>query len=142
MITRCQTVPRTPNPYQTRLRPFSTSFSELGYEYTTGRAIFSQLISRFVKFICLVYVFLQLRTYTSLYNRNYLGLFRGIHRWSPWGVGGGGGTLIFSYIRRLSPFFWGQIFEFQYFFWVFRKMNIFLGINILWIFFGVIPKLD
>ena len=26
-----------------------------------------------------------------------------------------GGTLIFSYIRRLGPFFWGQIFEFQYF---------------------------
>ena len=34
-------------------------------------------------------------------------------------AGGGcaprGGTLIFSYIRRLGPFFWGQIFEFQYF---------------------------
>ena len=29
--------------------------------------------------------------------------------------GGGGGTLIFSYIRRLGPFFGGQIFEFQYF---------------------------
>ena len=27
----------------------------------------------------------------------------------------GGGTLIFLYIRRLGPFFWGQIFEFQYF---------------------------
>ena len=26
-----------------------------------------------------------------------------------------GGTLIFSYIRRLGPFFLGQIFEFQYF---------------------------
>ena len=32
------------------------------------------------------------------------------------GGGGGGGTLIFSYIRRLGPFFLGQIFEFQYFF--------------------------
>ena len=30
--------------------------------------------------------------------------------------GGGGGTLIFSYIRRLGPFFGGQNFEFQYFF--------------------------
>ena len=30
--------------------------------------------------------------------------------------GGGGGTLIFLYIRRLGPFFWGLIFEFQYFF--------------------------
>ena len=29
---------------------------------------------------------------------------------------GGGGTLIFSYIRRLGPFFLVQIFEFQYFF--------------------------
>ena len=30
--------------------------------------------------------------------------------------GGGGGTLIISYIRRPGPFFGGQIFEFQYFF--------------------------
>ena len=29
--------------------------------------------------------------------------------------GGGGGTLIFSYIRRL---FWAQNFEFQYSFWL------------------------
>ena len=29
---------------------------------------------------------------------------------------GGGGTLKISYIRRLGPFFWGQISEFQYFF--------------------------
>ena len=28
---------------------------------------------------------------------------------------GGGGTLIFSYIRRLGPFFGVQNFEFQYF---------------------------
>ena len=27
-----------------------------------------------------------------------------------------GGTQIFSYIRRLGPFFGGQIFEFQYYF--------------------------
>ena len=32
------------------------------------------------------------------------------------GVGGGGGTLIFSHIRRLGPFFWVQNSEFQYFF--------------------------
>ena len=30
--------------------------------------------------------------------------------------GGGRGTLIFSYISRLGPFFLGQILEFQYFF--------------------------
>ena len=36
--------------------------------------------------------------------------------------GGGGITLIFSYIRRLG------------FFGVFRKMNIFGGMKILWIF--------
>ena len=33
--------------------------------------------------------------------------------------GGGGGTLIFSYIRRLGPFFGVQNFEFR-FFWVVR----------------------
>ena len=31
--------------------------------------------------------------------------------------GGGGGTLIFTYIRRLGSFFGVQNFEFQYFFW-------------------------
>ena len=31
------------------------------------------------------------------------------------GWGGGGGTLIFSCIRRLGPFFGGQNFDFQYF---------------------------
>ena len=30
--------------------------------------------------------------------------------------GGGGGTLIFSYIRRLGPFFGVPNFEFRYFF--------------------------
>ena len=30
--------------------------------------------------------------------------------------GGGGGTLIFSHIPRLGPFFWVQNSEFQYFF--------------------------
>ena len=33
---------------------------------------------------------------------------------------GGGGTLIFSYIRRLGSFFWVQNFEFQYF-WGFSE---------------------
>ena len=46
----------------------------------------------------------------------------------------GGGTLIFSYIRRLGSFMGVQNFEFQYFFGVFRKMNYFRG-KILWIFF-------
>ena len=46
-----------------------------------------------------------------------------------------GGTLIFSYICRLGPFFWGQNFEFQYFLGVFRKLIFFLGMKILWIFF-------
>ena len=40
---------------------------------------------------------------------------------------GGGGTLIFSYIRRLGPFFGVQNFEFQYF----------LGFSEIIIFFGV-----
>ena len=47
-----------------------------------------------------------------------------------------GGTIIFSYICRLQPFFGGSKFGF------FRKMNIFGGMKILWIFFGVITKLD
>ena len=67
-----------------------------------------------------------------------------------------GVTLIFSYIRRLGPFFGVQNFEFQYYYFFFlgggggfRKMSIFLG-KILWIFFlgggrglgEVITKLD
>ena len=54
------------------------------------------------------------------------------------GGGVGGGTLIFSYIRRLGSLFWVQNFEFQYFFgFFFRKMIIFwgAGMKILWIFF-------
>ena len=50
------------------------------------------------------------------------------------GGGGGGGTLIFSYIRRLGPFLGVQNVEFQYFGGVFRKINIFLDMKILWIF--------
>ena len=55
---------------------------------------------------------------------------------------GGGGNLIFSYIRRLWPFFGVQNFEFQYFWRVFRKNDYFLGMRILWICFRVITKLD
>ena len=51
-----------------------------------------------------------------------------------------GGTLIFSYIRRLGSFFWVQNFEFHYFF-VFQKNEYFLGMNILWIFLGGVQKL-
>ena len=43
---------------------------------------------------------------------------------SPRGV-----TLIFSYIRKLGPFFGVQNFEFR-FFGVFRKINIFFGMKI------------
>ena len=55
----------------------------------------------------------------------------------------GGGTVIFSYIRRLGPFFLGQNFEFQCFLGVFRKLFFFFfwgGGEILWIL--VITKLD
>ena len=51
-------------------------------------------------------------------------------------LGGGDGTLIFSCMRRLGLFFWVQNFEFQYFLGVFRKLNIFWDMKILWIFFG------
>ena len=77
----------------------------------------------------------------------------------PWGGFfyrlGGGGTLIFSYIRslrRLGPFLGFKISNFtSYFFFFFffwgggggvRKMNKFLFMKILWIFLGVITKLD
>ena len=50
--------------------------------------------------------------------------------------GGGGGTLIFSLIRRLGPFFWVQNSEFQYFWGFSEKLIFFWGMKILWIFFG------
>ena len=40
-------------------------------------------------------------------------------------VGGGGVTLIFSYIRRLGSSFWVQNFEFQYFWGVSEKIIMF-----------------
>ena len=43
---------------------------------------------------------------------------------------GGGGTLIFSYISRLGSFFWFKILNFNIL-GVFRKMNIFWGMEIL-----------
>ena len=49
--------------------------------------------------------------------------------------GWGGGTLIFSYIRRLGSFFGFKILKFNIFGGGFRKMNIFWGLKILWIFF-------
>ena len=67
---------------------------------------------------------------------------------------GGGGTLIFSYTRRLGSFFFffflggggvgGSYFEYKYLFFCggFRKMKICSGMMILWIFWGVITKLD
>ena len=49
---------------------------------------------------------------------------------------GGGGTLKFLYIRRLGLFFGVQNFWIAILFLVFRKMNIFGGMKILWTFFG------
>ena len=48
---------------------------------------------------------------------------------------GGGGTLIFSYVRRLGLSFWGSIFGISMYLGVFRKMNILLGMNLLWMIF-------
>ena len=50
--------------------------------------------------------------------------------------GGRGGTLIFSYIRRLGSFFWGSKFLISIFLGDFRKINIFGGMKSLWIFLG------
>ena len=49
--------------------------------------------------------------------------------------GGGGGTLIFSHIRRLGPLFGVQNSEFQYFFGFSEKWIFLGGMKILWIFF-------
>ena len=48
---------------------------------------------------------------------------------------GGGGTLIFSHIRRLGPFFWIQNSEFQYFLGFSEKWIFFWSMKILWKFF-------
>ena len=52
------------------------------------------------------------------------------------------GTLIFSCIRRLRLFLGVQKFWISIFFGVFRKLNVFGSMKILWIFFGVITKFD
>ena len=65
----------------------------------------------------------------------YINLFKSF-------LGSQGGTLIFSYIRRLGSFFGVQNFEFQYFWGGFRKNNIFWGMKISGYFWGVITKLD
>ena len=50
----------------------------------------------------------------------------------------GGGTLIFSYIRRLGPFFGVKNFEFRYFLGGFWKINIIFGYeNFVDIFWGL-----
>ena len=53
---------------------------------------------------------------------------------------GGGGTLIFSYIRKLRPFFGVKFLNFNIFLG-FQKKNIFWGMKILCIFFGGHPKI-
>ena len=59
--------------------------------------------------------------------------------WS--GPKGGGGTLIFSYIRRLGSLFWVQNFEFQYF-WGFSEKIIIFGVwSFCGYFWGVITTL-
>ena len=55
--------------------------------------------------------------------------------------GGGGGTLIFSYIRRLGFYFFGFKFLNFNIFGVFQKSEYFLGMKILWIIFWVHPKI-
>ena len=60
------------------------------------------------------------------------------------GGGGGGGNLIFSYKHRLGSIFWVQKFDSHYFLFleVSRNMNIFCGMKISLIFFGVFTKMD
>ena len=53
-----------------------------------------------------------------------------------------GGTLIFSYIRRLGPFLGVQNFKFNIFAGFQKKMIIFGGMSILWIFLGGHHKIE
>ena len=53
----------------------------------------------------------------------------------------GGGTLIFTYIRRLGSFLGFKILNFNIFGGV-QKNEYFCGMKILWIFLGAITKLD
>ena len=55
--------------------------------------------------------------------------------------GGGGGTLIFSCIRRLGPFLGIQNLQFQYF-WGFQKNKYFWGYEDFVDILGVITELD
>ena len=55
--------------------------------------------------------------------------------------GGVGGTLIFSYLRRLGSFFLLKISSFKIF-WGFQKNEYFLGYEDLKNIFGAITKLD
>ena len=52
---------------------------------------------------------------------------------------GGGGTIIFSFLRRLAPFLGFKILNFNTF-KGFQKNENFWGMKILWISFGVITK--
>ena len=64
-------------------------------------------------------------------------------RFIPQGEGVLGYFQFFIHTSIGSECFFGvQNFEFQYFGGVFRKLNIFGGMKILWIFWGVITKLD
>ena len=57
-----------------------------------------------------------------------------IRKWSPRGGGGGGGVLWYFQTYVGSGHFWGLKFWISIFLGGFRKMNIFLGMTILWIF--------
>ena len=58
-----------------------------------------------------------------------------------WPNSRGGGYSDISCIRWLGSFFGFKIVNFKIF-GVFRKINVFWGMKILWIFFDVITKLD
>ena len=57
-------------------------------------------------------------------------------------VGGGGGGYSDFFIRRLGSLFWFEILKFNIFGGFQKKKNFLGGLKILWIFFGVITKLD
>ena len=62
-------------------------------------------------------------------------LHESLKYWGSSFPGGGGGTLIFSYIRRLGSSFRVQNFEFQYFWGYEDLMDIFWGSSENWTIF-------
>ena len=90
--------------------------------------------------LCVIY---ELLLSSSISAERNFDINIGKYMYTEWyDPGGGGGTLIFSYIRRLGSFFWFKILNFNIFL-NFQKNKYFLGYeDFVDIFVGVFTKLD